>query len=662
MSGASDAFNAEFDYLWRAVGDAQDASARSEKERADARRALEHAHSRTAHLEKRLAEALAAERQLKAEIENLKSTARKGEEALSGAAAGALEASGLRDKLRRRESEAALIDAELQGLRAETAGLREALTARDEAIEAFKRQIAGITSLPEIARVLKADSRASGKQTSVYEYLLGSLEQGRRDAEKAAAELAAAQERGERAAGALAAAENELTALRAELAIKRQSLSGLEAALTEAAAREKITAAERAALEERAAALKAALEGRETALDAARKDCADLRAALDASRLEAEKLRLADDGHALSAQEQRANFTGAVAQVFDLQKRAAALKSALAAAQEQGAALGAELKQRDADIEKLNGLLREAKLAGSQEKEISRRAALKVKALEAELDALKTRLAASGDYSARLLKAIEARDQQIAALYNDLKRIPEVELENEDLRRKNIRFTGLLMREQADFTAKMLSSLEKTVKDLKTFNLRIPAAERKALEPGLKNLLSSVNLLKGWQEYLDPETPELEETDLAGFVRGETEKWERAFKQRKLSISTAILNPRLRARLSTERVKMMIYQLVKNAYERLQQGGSLRVTLKNSEDGRHAALVFDDTGPGFAREALDKLFAPFNTTDKGKAGIGLAVASRIAEKHGGTLKVTNKPERGALVEVLLPLGNSAPTA
>ena len=42
--------------------------------------------------------------------------------------------------------------------------------------------------------------------------------------------------------------------------------------------------------------------------------------------------------------------------------------------------------------------------------------------------------------------------------------------------------------------------------------------------------------------------------------------------------------------------------------------------------------------------------------DKGKAGIGLAVARRIAEKHGGTLEVSNGRDRGALAEVRLPLG------
>ena len=583
-----------------------------------------------------------------------------GEDTLARAAGQARTASDLQGLLRRKENEGALLDAELEGLRAETTSLREALAARDAAIETFKEKIAGIAALPEIARVIDADSKLSGQPQAVYERLAQDLESSRRAAAKAAADLAAAAGREEAARGALDASENELSSLRAELALKKQSLASLEKALAEAAASDNISAGEKASLQGRAAVLQAALFEKDAALEAALKDSAALRSSLDALKLEAERLRLYADEHALKAQEQRANFSGAVAQVFELQKRAASLKAALARAQEQNAALTEELTTRAADLEKVNGLLFTAKNATTVQKELARRAGLKIKALESEIEALKTKVTDSGAYSARLLKAIEDRDSQINALHNDLKRIPEVELENEDLRRKNIKFNGLLMREQADFSARMLSSLEKTVKDLKSFNLRIPAAERKALEPGLKNLLASVNLLKGWQEYLDPETPDLEDTDLAGFVRGETDKWERAFKQRKGAISAAILNPRLRARLSPERMKMLFYQLVKNAYERLQQGGSLRVTLKGSEDGRQAVITFEDTGPGFPREALDKLYAPFNTTDKGKAGIGLAVARRIAEKHGGTLEVSNKPERGAIVEVRLPLGTTAP--
>lgn len=663
---AQDAFGSDLDYLWRAVGEAQDASDRSEKERAEARRLLEQAAGRAAGLERRLADSLAKERAVRAEAEQLRAALRSAEEAVGEAAARAAELTDLRGALRRRENEAVVISAELEGLRAEARELRETLAGRDSAIEALKRQMAGIASLPAIAKALKEETRLSGRQPSVYEYLLGRLEESRLETEKAAAELAAGREKEAAAGHALAAAQNELTALRAELAVRRQSLSALENALAEAAAKQTISTGEKAALEGRAAALKTALAGKETALEAALKDLASLRGSLDAAKIETERLRLAADEHALRAQEQAANFSGAVAQVFELQKKASALRGALAEAQEKNAAAAAELKSREADIEKVNLLLREAKGALGQEKEISRRAQVKIKTLEGDLEGLKAKLAEASEYSGRLLRAIEERDLKLGAQKAEAeqarKREEALALENEDLRRRNIRFSGLLLREHADFTAKMLSSLEKTVKDLKTFNLRIPAAERKALEPGLKNLLSAQNLLKAWQEYLDPETPDFEDTDLAGFVRAEASKWERAFKQRKISVSASIQNPRLRARLAPERVKLAFYQLVKNAYERLQPGGSLRISLKASEDGRSAVIAFDDTGPGFAREALDKLFAPFNTTDKGKAGIGLAVANRVAEKHGGALAVVNKPSAGALVELRLPLGSAAPTA
>jgi signal transduction histidine kinase len=664
VSRPSDAFNAEFDYLWHAVGEAQDASLRSDKERAEARKNLGLAASKAAFLEKQLAEALGREKHLKAEADRLRAAAKTGEAALAKAAAQARENSELREQAARQESELVLAGPELEGLRAETAGLREALAARDAAIESFKEKVSGIMALPEIARVVKEDSAASGKDISAYAELLERLENARRKSEDAAAELTAAAAAENSARQALAGSEKQLSDARAVLAAKEQELAELNTALAAAAEKGRFSVGEKAALEGRLTALQSAMAEKAAALENALAESAGLRTQLDRSRMEMERLRQAAADGALRAEEQRNNFAGAVGQVFELQKRAAALKAALSSAQEQNGALAAELKASADNLEKVNGLLRDSKTSLTQEKEISRRAAQKIKTLETEIDAIKTRLTAAADYSSRVLKAVEERDLALgagkAARLQDQHKLAELEAENEDLRRRNIRFSEMLKREQADFTARMLTGLEKSAKDLKSFNLRIPAAERKSLEPSLKNLLSTVNLLKGWQEYLDPETPDFEDTDLASFVMGETGKWERAFKLRKLGISAAILNPRLRARLAPERVKMLFHNLIKNAYERLQQGGSLRVTLKGSEDGRLAVMIFEDTGPGFAREALDKLFAPFNTTDKGKAGIGLAVARRIAEKHGGTLEVSNKKERGAIVEVRLPLGTTAP--
>jgi signal transduction histidine kinase len=667
VSETSDAFHSELDYLWRAVGEAQESSALAEAEKAKAKAGLEENASRLRRLEKALDVAARRERELKGEIEALKAAAAKDSEFMASAARQAREAGeaqALKLALQKKDNEAALLASDIDALKAETAALREAVAGRETVIESLKEKLTGLTSLPELARTLKEDSRLSGKQRSVYEHLVERIEKGKRSAAAAAEELARAGREAESSRAALAAAEKELAGLRAELALRKDELSGLNAALTEAAGREKISAEEKAALEGRAAGLKAALAEKETSLEASASALAAMKRDLESARAEADRLKAAADEQALKTQEQRANFTGAVGQVFELQNRAKELRQELAKAQEQNAALAAALKQRDEDIDKVNGLLRESRNSLAAEKESTRRAAVKIKSLEAEIEALKAKVTAAGEYSGRLLKAVEERDLTLGAIKAerraDQKKIDAVEAENEELRRKSIKFAGFLQQEQADFNSRIIAAMEKAVKDFKTFNLRIPAAERKALEPAMKNLFASVNLLKGWQEYMDPETPELEDADLAPLVSGETAKWERAFKQRKLSVAAAVANPRLRARVSTERVKMLFYHLIKNAYEHLPSGGSLRVYLKSSEDGRQAVITFEDNGPGFPREVLDKLYAPFNTSDKGRVGIGLAVARRIAEKHGGTLEASNRKERGAVVEVRIPLGATAP--
>lgn len=656
MSKPSDYFHSEMDYLWHAVGEAQDASARAEEEKTRARTGLEQTASRLRRLEAELAESRLREIQFKNEAQNLKQTLARDSAALDGALRASREAAALEGSLRERENAAALHDAETGIMKAEAASLRKALETREGIINGLKEKISGLFALPELSRAVAEDALLSGKPASAYERLVEQALNGASSAKLAAEKLALAQEEGEKTRAALTSAEGELSDLRSALENKRRELAAIEASLAEAANRGRVSAEEKYALEGRAGALGRALAEKETALESALSDCAALKTALETARFEAGRLRQAADEQAVNTAQQRANFSGAVAQVFDLQKKAAALRSELAGAKEENAALSAELEQRGADIEKVNALLKEAKGDLRTEKELSRKAGTKIRSLQEELEALKTRIGEAGDYSARLLRAVEERELLISGLKNDLKKVESLELENEELKRKNIKFSGFLKKEQADFNGRMIGALEKAARDLKTFNLRISAAERKGLEPAMQSLLASVNLLKSWQEYLDPETPEFEEVELAAFTAGETGKWDRAFKQKKLSIRAEIVSPRLRARLAPEKVKMLFYQLIKNAYERLPRGGSLRVALKGSDDGRQAILSFEDTGPGFTRETLEKAFAPFNTTDKGKAGIGLAVARRIAEKHGGTLEISNGAERGALAEVRLPLG------
>ena len=71
-----------------------------------------------------------------------------------------------------------------------------------------------------------------------------------------------------------------------------------------------------------------------------------------------------------------------------------------------------------------------------------------------------------------------------------------------------------------------------------------------------------------------------------------------------------------------------------------------------------------DTGRGIPKGDLEKIFRVFHTKSKGGLGLGLPLARRIVEEHGGRLTVESEPGRGSRFSVLLPdplRRNRAPT-
>ena len=73
-----------------------------------------------------------------------------------------------------------------------------------------------------------------------------------------------------------------------------------------------------------------------------------------------------------------------------------------------------------------------------------------------------------------------------------------------------------------------------------------------------------------------------------------------------------------------------------------------------SRPGRWGVVQVRDSGPGIARDQITKIFDPLFTTKPAGTGLGLAVVSRIAERHGGFVAVSSPPGKGACFELFLP--------
>lgn len=85
--------------------------------------------------------------------------------------------------------------------------------------------------------------------------------------------------------------------------------------------------------------------------------------------------------------------------------------------------------------------------------------------------------------------------------------------------------------------------------------------------------------------------------------------------------------------------------LLHNAIKHTPSGGRLSVHLHS--DGRHAALVISDAGPGISQEQRERLFTPFAAGDmRGGVGLGLAICREIVDALGGSITLDNRRSSG----------------
>ena len=105
-----------------------------------------------------------------------------------------------------------------------------------------------------------------------------------------------------------------------------------------------------------------------------------------------------------------------------------------------------------------------------------------------------------------------------------------------------------------------------------------------------------------------------------------------------------------------DQMQQVFINLLKNAAEATQHGGSIRVRIMRGVPPAPSVVVtVADTGCGMDAETQKKLFEPFFTTKATGTGLGLYVTHDIVKRHGGTLTVTSAPGEGAIFTLELPL-------
>lgn len=113
-------------------------------------------------------------------------------------------------------------------------------------------------------------------------------------------------------------------------------------------------------------------------------------------------------------------------------------------------------------------------------------------------------------------------------------------------------------------------------------------------------------------------------------------------------------------RADADKMKQVLINFIQNAADSMDAGGT--ITLRTRSDcqtlqGRSTPVVvmeIADTGGGISPEVQKRLFDPFFTTKENGTGLGLCIAARIVEKHGGVIDYQTQLNRGTTFSIVLP--------
>lgn len=104
--------------------------------------------------------------------------------------------------------------------------------------------------------------------------------------------------------------------------------------------------------------------------------------------------------------------------------------------------------------------------------------------------------------------------------------------------------------------------------------------------------------------------------------------------------------------LDAQRVEQALVNLVRNALQVSPPGVPVELTIRREDGG--LAFRVADRGAGVPPELRARIFDPFVTGRTQGTGLGLAVVSRVCERHGGKASVEDRPGGGSIFGVWLP--------
>ncbi|MGA2533959.1 MAG: HAMP domain-containing sensor histidine kinase [Candidatus Aminicenantales bacterium] len=178
----------------------------------------------------------------------------------------------------------------------------------------------------------------------------------------------------------------------------------------------------------------------------------------------------------------------------------------------------------------------------------------------------------------------------------------------------------------------------------------------RALKESMSYIISEVdNLRRIAQEFMEisrDTTLRKDPLDLAEVLEDTLRPYRKLLSER-IRFKVVYAGRDFRTRGDAAKLKTALRNVVANAVEAISQKGEVAVTMVR--DGLRLRIAIRDTGPGMSRETIERIFDPYFSTKDAGTGLGLPIAKKIIEEHGGTIQVASEPGGGTTVTMEFPV-------
>jgi signal transduction histidine kinase len=227
--------------------------------------------------------------------------------------------------------------------------------------------------------------------------------------------------------------------------------------------------------------------------------------------------------------------------------------------------------------------------------------------------------------------------------------------------------TRLLQTEKMATVGRLAAGVAHSIRNpLTSIKMRLFSLERSLdLAPNQKEDLEVISeetrhldtIIRNFLEYARPSKLTMQRISPSELIDTNLQLLRHRFKSYGVRLELVRTEPLPEVLADPDQMKEVFVNILINACEAVGEGGA--ITIEEREEtqvplGPVAVIRIRDSGPGIPAELQEKVFEPFFSTKEEGAGLGLSIAVRVVEQHGGRLAVKSEEGQGTTFIITLP--------